>query len=286
MLLDGGISVKIVRFDIGDGAARIGTFDDDSIYERATTNPLDAPAAPIVATYRASDVRLLAPIARPHKYLAIGLNYALHSKEAGFDLPTHPVIFNKQTSCIIGPGDGIRMPSYTETLDYEGELGVVIGTTCRNVAERNALEVIAGYVVLNDVTVREWQRRSRTITLAKSADTHGPVGPWLVTADEVPDPQQLQIRTWIGNDLVQNFNTSGMLFCVRRILATLSEIFTLEPGDLIATGTGEGVGSARQPQRWLRVGETVTVEIDGLGSLSNPIIPDPLLEKPNSRAKD
>ena len=264
--------MKIVRFDLGDGRPRCGYIDGDAVVESATDNPLEVPAAHSLDRYQLDSVRLLSPILRPRKFLAVGLNYPLHVGEAGFETPTFPRIFNKQTTCLAGPGDGVQLNPSLPTLDYEGELGVVIGEYCRNVSEDEAPGVVAGYVALNDITIRQVQIRSPTITLAKSGDTHGPVGPWLVTPDEIADPGSLNIRTFVDEEKVQDFNTSDMIFSIPHLISVISGLFTLEPGDLIATGTGEGVGAASKPMRWLRSGQTVTVVIDGLGSLANPVV--------------
>jgi 2-keto-4-pentenoate hydratase/2-oxohepta-3-ene-1,7-dioic acid hydratase in catechol pathway len=181
-------------------------------------------------------VRLLAPVLPP-KFLGIGFNYADHAAETGAEKPTHPIFFNKQTTCVIGPGEGIEVPPESAMVDYEVELGVVIGRRCRRVPEADALDVVAGYLVVNDVSVRDWQLFAPTMTLGKGWDTHGPIGPWLTTADAVPDPQALRLRTWVGDELLQDATTADMLFGVAEQIAVLSTMCTLEPGDVIATGT-------------------------------------------------
>jgi len=220
-------------------------------------------------------VRLLAPVPRPSKVLAIGLNYADHVKEAGLETPSFPVFFNKQTSCIVGPGDAIHRPRVSQMLDFEGELAIVIGRRCRHVPAERALEVIGGYTICNDVTVRDWQFKAPTMTLGKSFDTHGPTGPWIVTADEIPDPQALRIRTWLNGELMQDASTAGMIFDCARQIETLTTAFTLEPGDIVSTGTPAGVGIARQPWVLMKPGDSVRVEIEGIGSLENPVVEEP-----------
>jgi 2-keto-4-pentenoate hydratase/2-oxohepta-3-ene-1,7-dioic acid hydratase in catechol pathway len=222
-----------------------------------------------------ADVRLLAPIPRPPKFLAAWLNFTDHIEETGMTQPASPVFFNKQTTCVVGPRDDVHRPRASEMLDYEGELGVVIGRRCRHVPADAAFEVVAGYVVVNDVSVRDWQLRSPTMTLGKSFDTHGPIGPWLTTVDEIADPHDLSIRTWLNDELVQDGSTSSMIFDIPAQIATLSTSFTLEPGDIIATGTPAGVGLVRQPPLWMKPGDVVRVEISGLGSLENRIIDEP-----------
>jgi 2-keto-4-pentenoate hydratase/2-oxohepta-3-ene-1,7-dioic acid hydratase in catechol pathway len=223
-----------------------------------------------------SEVRLLAPV-RPRKYLGIALNYADHIAESGLDRPEVPTFFNKQSTCVVGPGAGIHMPKVSDKLDYEGELAVVIGRRCRHVPEEAAEEVIAGYTIADDVSVRDWQLRAMTMTIGKSFDTHGPLGPWLVTADELGDPQRLGIRTFVNDEQRQDGNTAEMVFGCFRQVSHLSEAFTLEPGDVIATGTPAGVGVSRQPfpEGLLKVGDTVRIEIDGIGELSNTVVEEP-----------
>jgi 2-keto-4-pentenoate hydratase/2-oxohepta-3-ene-1,7-dioic acid hydratase in catechol pathway len=223
-------------------------------------------------------VRLAAPIPSPSKFLGIGLNYADHVAESGLESPKIPTVFNKQTSCIVGPRDGVHMPRVSTALDYEGELGFVIGRRCRHVPKQRAHEVIAGYVVVNDFSVRDWQLRTPTWTMGKSFDTHGPFGPWLTTADEIGDPHVLRVRTWVNGELRQDSSTKNLIFDCFTLVEHLSTAFTLNPGDVIATGTPSGVGIAMRPPRLLKVGDVVRVEIDGLGELENPIVDEPTTE--------
>ena len=188
------------------------------------------------SSYPLDEVRLLAPV-RPRKFLAIGLNYADHIAESGMEAPQFPVFFNKQVTCVVGPDDDVHMPRVSSLLDYEGELAIVIGTRCRHVPVERAHEVIAGYTIANDVSVRDWQVRTPTMTMGKSFDTHGPLGPWLVTPDELGDPHDLAIRTYVNDELRQDGNTREMIYNCFQQIAHLSEAFTLEPGDVIATGT-------------------------------------------------
>jgi len=185
------------------------------------------------------------------------------------------VFFNKQTTCVVGPGDEVHRPKVSELLDYEGELGVVIGRRCRHVPADAAFEVVAGYVIVNDVTVRDWQLKAPTMTVGKSFDTHGPIGPWLTTVDEIADPGDLTIKTWLNDQLVQDGSTATMIYDIPTQIETLSTAFTLEPGDIIATGTPAGVGIARTPPLWMKAGDVVRIEIEGLGVLENPIIDEP-----------
>ena len=223
-----------------------------------------------------SAVKLEATISQPPTFLAIGLNYADHVAESGMDKPKAPVVFNKQITCVVGPGDAIEVPTVApDWVDYEGELGVVIGTRCRNVSVADAPSVVGGFLIVNDVSVRDWQRATPTMTMGKSWDTHGPIGPWLVTLDEVGDPHALGIRTWVDGDLRQDASTKQMITNCWELIAHLSTAFTLLPGTIIATGTPAGVGFVMDPPRCLKPGSTVRIEIDKLGVLENPVIAQP-----------
>ena len=224
------------------------------------------------------DVHLRAPILRPPKILAVGLNYADHAAEAaeaGMKRPSVPVIFNKQPTSITGPSDPIHLPRASHVLDYEGELAFVIGRRCRHVSKEDAPQVIAGYTIVNDVTIRDWQFRSPTMTMGKSWDTHCPSGPWIVTPDEIGDPHGLHLRTFVNDELRQDAKTDGLIFDCFVLVEHLSTAFTLEPGDLISTGTPAGVGIAMKPPKLLVAGDVVRVEIDGIGSIENTVIEEP-----------
>jgi acylpyruvate hydrolase len=216
--------------------------------------------------------QLVAPVPSPGKIICIGLNYRDHAGEAGLPIPAEPVVFAKLGNTINGPYSPIPMPSATEQIDYEGELGVVLGKTCKGVKEADALDYVAGYLAVNDVSARDVQHRNGQWVLGKSPDGFAPMGPALVTADEVGDPQQLDVRTRVGDEVLQSSNTREMIFPVARLISFISEFVTLEPGDVIATGTPSGVGGAQDPPRWLRPGETVRVEISGLGALANLMV--------------
>ena len=222
-----------------------------------------------------SDVKLESPILRPPKYLAIGLNYADHVAESGLESPKFPTLFNKQSTCVVGPYDEVHLPRVSDKLDYEGELAFVIGKRCRHVPRRRAPEVIAGYLVANDVSVRDWQLRIPTWTIGKSFDTHGPLGPWLTTADEIGDPHSLGIRTFVNGEQRQRSNTKELIFDCYALVEHLSTAFTLEVGDVVATGTPSGVGISMKPPCMLKVGDVVRIEIDGLGELRNEIVAEP-----------
>lgn len=229
-------------------------------------------------TFPLSDVKLEAPVQHPEKFLAIGLNYRDHVEEIlkrGGKAPEHQMWFNKNVSCINGPYDPINLPKVSEALDYEGELGVVIGKRCKNVSEDEALQAVGGYLVINDVTCRDWQRKTTQWTLGKSFDTHGPIGPWLVTADEVPNPHALEMRLFVNGELRQKTSTGGMVYDIAAQISHLSSVMTLEPGDIIATGTCSGAGFGFTPPRFLQIGDVVRVEIDGIGHIENEVVAEP-----------
>ena len=284
--------MRIATFE-QDGVCRVGIVHDDGIVDLSRVAPnlpsttlglLEAGPAALRDAAAAADgaerlplekVTLQAPIARPPKFFGVGLNYADHVAESGLERPKHPTIFNKQSTCVTGPGSPIQRPRVSTALDYEGELGFVIGRRCRHVARDDAREVIAGYVVVNDVSVRDWQLRVPTWTMGKSFDTHGPMGPWLVTPDELPDPHALRLRTWVNGELRQESNTKQLIFDCFTLVEHLSTAFTLEPGDVVATGTPGGVGMAMKPPRLLVPGDVVKIEIEGIGALENPVIDEP-----------
>jgi len=282
--------MRLVTFSDSRGR-RIGRLEGEQVVDLADAAP-ELPrdlaallAAGPLALGRASsadgarlalaDVRLEAPIPRPGKILAVGLNYRDHAAETGRELPAVPVIFNKQSTAANGPFDAIHLPRVSNALDYEGELGFVIGRHCRHVPHARAAEVIAGWVVVNDVTVRDWQARSLTMTMGKSFDTHCPFGPALVTPDEVGDPLGLSLRTFVNGELRQSASTKDLIFDPFALIEHLSTAFTLEPGDLVSTGTAAGVAAAMKPPRWLVVGDVVRVEIEGVGVIENRVIAEP-----------
>jgi 2-keto-4-pentenoate hydratase/2-oxohepta-3-ene-1,7-dioic acid hydratase in catechol pathway len=236
-----------------------------------------AGSSPSTSARRVSlaSARLLAPVPRPAKVLAIGLNYLGHVGELGRDIPEHQLWFNKQRTCVIGPGQGIELPRVSAFLDYEGELAFVIGRRCRHVDRADAPRVVAGFTIMNDVSVRDWQWRTPTWTMGKSFDTHGPLGPCLVTSDEIADPHRLRVRTWVGEELRQDGSTDDMIFSCWDMVEHLSTVFTLEPGDVVSTGTPAGVGASFDPPKWLRAGDVVRIEIEDIGTLENPVIAEP-----------
>jgi len=221
----------------------------------------------------AEDVELRCPIVRPTKVLAIGLNYLDHIRETGAKRPERPVLFAKFPNTLNHPGSPIVMdPSLTEQGDYEAELAVIIGRRARRVSLADALDHVFGYAVANDVSARDWQFADPQFDRSKSFDTFLPVGPWITTADEVPDPQALGIRTWVNGELRQDSSTAEMVFGVAELIEFLSRGMTLEPGDVIVTGTPHGVGFAMDPPRFLAPGDVVRCELDVLGTLENPVV--------------
>ncbi len=277
-----------------DGATRIGVVEGNEVIDLSVAAP-DLPremvafleaGPPALAAARASvkaggarqplaSVQIEAPIRRPPKLLAVGLNYADHIRETGGKQPKHPKIFNKQTSSVTGPSSPIHMPRASDQLDYEGELGFVIGRRSRHVPKERAAEVIAGYLIVHDVSVRDWQQHSSTWTMGKSFDTHAPIGPWIVTGDEVGDPHALAVRTWVNDELRQDSNTKELIFDCYELIAYLSTAFTLEPGDIIATGTPSGVAIGFDPPKFLHVGDGVRIEIEKIGTMENRVIAEP-----------
>jgi 2-keto-4-pentenoate hydratase/2-oxohepta-3-ene-1,7-dioic acid hydratase in catechol pathway len=284
--------MKLVTFT-HDGLTRIGAVIGDAVVDGAAEPGLPqdmlglleagptalARLAKLIESGRdripLAEVHLGPPVPRPRKFLAIGLNYADHIAETGRERPEFPAFFNKQTSCVNGPYDPIHRPRVSEKLDYEGELGFVIGRRCRHVPRERAREVIAGFLVVNDVSIRDWQQRAQTMTLGKSFDTHGPIGPWIVTTDEVPDPHALDLKTWVNGGLRQSSNTRHMIFNCYEQVEVLSTAFSLEPGDIVSTGTCSGVGVLMKPRGYLKVGDLVRVEVQGIGHIENRVIEEP-----------
>ena len=211
------------------------------------------------------------PIERPGKIICVGLNYRDHAEEQGVALPEAPLLFAKWQNTLIGPGEPIVIPPIVTKCDYEAELGVVIGRRVRDVSPDNALEAVAGYICVNDVSARNLQFADGQWTRGKSPDTFCPVGPQLVPREEIPDPQALGIRAILNGETVQESTTANMVFGVAEVIAYVTRTITLEPGDLIATGTPAGVGAFRKPPLFMQPGDEITIEIDGLGSLTNPV---------------
>ena len=219
-----------------------------------------------------STVRLLAPVPRPGKLIAIGLNYRDHAAESKLPIPERPVVFSKFTTSIIGPDEAVILPPPSEQVDYEAELAVVIGRRAKNVTRDNALDYVLGYTNINDVSARDFQFADGQWQRGKSCDTFAPMGEAIVTADEIPDPHKLSIKLRLNGNTMQDSNTDQLIFGVPELVAFLSETITLEPGDVIATGTPPGVGFARKPPVFLKHGDVMEVEIENLGTLRSPVI--------------
>ncbi len=272
------------------GVSRIGVVEGDHVIDLAAAAPADMTeflamgeagmaaaraAAETGARLPLDAVTLEAPVPRPGKFLAVGLNYAEHIREMGAATPEFPSCFAKMRTCINRPFGDVHRPRVSDSLDYEGELGLVIGRHCRHVPKDRAPDVIAGYVVVNDFTTREWVEKTPQVVIPKSFDTHGPFGPWLVTSDEVGDPNRLSLRTWVNGELRQDGKTSDMTFDCYDLIEILSRAVTLEPGDVLTTGTPPGVGEGFTPKRYLKPGDVVKVEIENIGAIENRIIDEP-----------
>lgn len=285
--------MKLVTFSVSGSAPSTGLVVKDGIVSLAK-HVADAPAdmiglisawpdfrsrlmqlgANTQADVALDSVTLLAPVPRPGKILGIGLNYADHLAESGMEKPADQLWFAKMPTTAAGPFASIDLPRVSEQLDYEAELAFVIGQRCRHVSRDRAHEVIFGYSVANDVSVRDWQVRTSQFMLGKSFDTHAPFGPWIVTSDEIADPHALGIRTFVNGEKRQDSNTRELIFNCFEQVEHLSKVMTLEPGDVILSGTPGGVGVACKPPRWLRSGDRVRVEIDEIGAIENVVRPE------------
>ena len=283
--------MRLASFSLADGRPRPGLIVGDEVVDlsdAATGLPptmvellaLGAPglARAAAATggpaprYPLATVRRHAPVPDPPVILAIGMNYRAHVAELGREPPEWQYWFTKQRTSITGPGDPIVLPTVSDMVDYEGELALVIGPRCQHVPAARALEVVAGFTIINDVSTRDWQWRTPTFTMGKSFDTHAPCGPELVTGDELGDPGALAIRTWVNDELRQDSTTADLLFGLADMIEYLTTAFPLEPGTLIATGTPAGVGAGFDPPRFLADGDVVRIAIEGIGELTNPVV--------------
>jgi acylpyruvate hydrolase len=234
----------------------------------ASDNPSDFEGI----VYAIERIELLSPVLRPSKVICLGLNYRDHAAEAGMAVPEYPVLFHKVAGSLIGHNQPIVVPRISSQIDYEGELAIIIGRRGKYIAEDEAISYVAGYSVANDVSARDLQFRTSQWTTGKMLDTFGPLGPALVTRDEVQDPNALAIKTTLNGQVMQNASTADMIFRVPYIVSYISGITTLEPGDVIMTGTPPGIGNTRTPQVFMKPGDTVTVEIERLGILTNPLV--------------
>jgi 2,4-didehydro-3-deoxy-L-rhamnonate hydrolase len=272
-----GEHLKLVTYSVGGGEARVGSLEGEEIRPLAHEDMIEfieygGSPEPGEDTVSLGEARIHAPIARPQKVICIGLNYEDHAAETGADIPEKPIVFAKYPNTIIGPGEAIRIPPITEQADYEAELAVVIGRTARNVSQAEALDYVFGYTNANDVSSRDLQfSEGGQWTRSKSIDTFCPLGPYIATTDEIGDPQDLFIRCILNGEVMQDGTTSKMIFPVAELVSFLSQGMSLVPGDVIITGTPPGVGAARDPQVWLKAGDEVSIEIEGLGTLTNPV---------------
>jgi len=276
--------MKIVTFAMADGKARPGVLRDNEIVDLsglgfasvrsliASGHSFAADALRDPVRLSLEEARLLAPLPDPPRIFCIGLNYRDHAIEAKMEIPSVPTVFLKLSTAVIGPKEPIILPALSQQPDYEAEFAVVIGKGGRGIAASAWRDHVFGYTILNDVSARDVQLATSQWTLGKSFPTFCPIGPAIVTADEIPDPHQLDIRLTIDGEEYQHSNTRELIFGIPELIAYLSSITPLEPGDIISTGTPQGVGLGRKPQRWLKPGETVVIEIAGLGQLVNPTV--------------
>jgi len=265
--------LKLVSFEggfgrvTGDAVVPMGA--DLVAYLRGAA-PRDEPARAL------SGLKLQVPVQRPEKIICVGLNYRDHAAETGQPIPEEPILFAKYNTSLLAPGAAIQLPKVApERVDYEAELAVVIGSTAHRVSAANALDHVAGYMCANDVSARDLQMRGGQWLRGKAVDTFLPVGPGLVTPDEVPDPQKLRVRCSVNGEVMQDSSTGQMIFSVAELVSFISQSLTLAPGDIICTGTPPGVGFARKPPRYLHAGDQVTITIDGVGELTNPVENEP-----------
>jgi len=280
--------MKLATF-VADGRERVGVVNGSEIVDVSSIAPnmnsliadwsnLKDKVARLAAdgkpSYQLGAVRLLAPVPRPQKVMAIGLNYADHIAESGAATPEKQIWFSKLPNAVNGPNDPIEMPKASSAIDYEAELVFVIGKRCRHVTKEKAPDVIFGYAAGNDISVRDWQFHTTQWLVGKSFDTHAPFGPVIVTADEIGDPHALGIRCLVNGELRQNSNTKNLVFNCFDQIAYLSQAMTLEPGDIVFTGTPGGVGQSMKPPRLLRAGDTVRVEIDKIGAIEARMVPE------------
>ncbi len=269
--------MKLVTYSVGTGMPEVGALEGDEIRPLGHETMIDfisygGSPEPGEDVVNLEDARLHAPVPGPQKVICIGLNYEDHAAETGAPIPEKPIVFAKYPNSIIGHGQSIVIPPITSQVDYEAELAVVIGKAARNVPEAQAMDYVYGYTNANDVSARDIQLgEGGQWTRGKAIDTFCPLGPYLVTRDEVPDPQNLSIRCTLNGEVVQDGRTDKMIFSVTELVAFLSTGMTLVPGDVIITGTPPGVGMARDPQLWMKQGDEVTIEVEGLGALTNPV---------------
>ena len=278
--------MRLVTFAAADGKERAGALAGDSVFDlsshfgsalaliHAGEESLHAMEAIISsrAPIPAAQVKLLAPLPNPPRIFCVGLNYRDHAVESKMEIPRVPTIFLKLPSALIGPGEPIELPAISSQPDYEAEFACVIGKGGRGISPDNWRAHVFGYTIMNDVSARDIQLATTQWTLGKSFNTFAPLGPSIVTKDEISDPHALDVKLSIDGEMLQHSNTRELIFKLPDLIAYISSIAPLQPGDIISTGTPAGVGLGRSPQRWLRAGETITIEITGLGTLVNPVV--------------
>jgi 2-keto-4-pentenoate hydratase/2-oxohepta-3-ene-1,7-dioic acid hydratase in catechol pathway len=283
-------SMRLLTFE-ADGKARPGVLlETNGIFDLSTAgfnSMLDVieansggpqklrdllPSASADTAYSLGTVKVLAPIPKPRKLICVGLNYLDHAKETGSEIPQVPTIFNKFATAVIAPGESIVLPKVSKAPDYEAEFAFVVGRGGRHISAESWKEHVFGYTIVNDVSARDYQRATTQWLMGKTFDTFAPMGPWIVTADTVPDPHNLDIRLEINGETLQDSNTRELIFKIPDLIAFLSSVFTLEPGDIVSTGTPSGVGMARNPPRFLQPGDDVVVKIPVIGELRNPVV--------------
>ncbi|MEO8026360.1 MAG: fumarylacetoacetate hydrolase family protein [Bryobacteraceae bacterium] len=267
--------MRYVTFEKADASREVGVLEGDSIRGTGVADMISAIATRPAAKGSAvplSSVKLLAPIQRPPKLICIGLNYRDHAAESNMAIPSVPTVFSKFSSSIIAPGEAIVLPKNSERPDYEAEFAFVIGKRGRHIPADKWQEYIFGYTIINDVSARDVQMATSQWMMGKSFDTFCPMGPAIVTADEVADPHALAISCVVSGETLQDSNTRELIFKLPELIEYLSSIMTLEPGDVVSTGTPAGVGFARKPPRFLKAGDDVVVKIEGLGELRNPVV--------------
>lgn len=279
--------MRIVTYSVETGAPRAGIVVDDRIVDLSgagyadVISFLEAGAAAVEAARALrpgpdsplrSEVKLHAPIPKPEKFICIGLNYRDHAAEAGMEVPDTPIVFTKYANAVCGPDEAIELPAVSNQVDYEAELGFIIGRRCKNVRKQDWREVVFGYTCVNDVSARDYQLATSQWTIGKTFDTFGPMGPELVSADEIADPHKLRIRLDLNGETMQDSNTSRFIFDIPALVEYLTAVMTLSPGDIVSTGTPPGVGFARKPPVFLKPGDEVVVKIEGIGELRNPCV--------------
>jgi 2-keto-4-pentenoate hydratase/2-oxohepta-3-ene-1,7-dioic acid hydratase in catechol pathway len=268
--------MRLVTFQGAGSPAQAGIVSGDTVTglgkDMLSAIAAGTPPSASGPSYALSSVQLLAPIPRPPKFICVGLNYRDHAREAGLEIPSIPTIFSKFSNVVIGPNQPIVLPKGSQRPDYEAEFAFVIGPGGRHIPAARAMDHVFGYTIVNDVSARDYQMATSQWLMGKTFDTFAPMGPWIVTRDEIADPHALDLSLEIGGEILQSSNTRELLFGIPALIEFISTVVTLEPGDIVSTGTPAGVGFARRPPRYLRPGDEVIIRIDGIGELRNPVI--------------